>query len=142
MMTADELARTILAVPDIAGLTLTGGEPTVQSGGLLPVLTRVRQAGLSVMLYSGYELPELRRPSERALLRLTDIAVVGRYVAAQRDLTQPWRGSRNQKVLFLSDRYGPADLDTAAGRLEFHLYDSGDAVLTGFPEETWFEDAR
>ena len=133
----DELIALIEGVAGIEGVTLTGGEPFSQAGALVPVVRRLREFGLSVMIFTGYELDELRSPEQLQLLGLTDVLVSGRYVEAQRDETLTWRGSRNQRVSFLTERYGEDAMDQAAGmRLEFHLT-GAEASVTGFPEAGW-----
>lgn len=130
----DELVGAILATDGIEGLTLTGGEPFAQARGLAEVARQVRAAGLSVLAFTGYTLDELRRPAQQALLTHCDAVVAGRYVRDQRRLDLPWRGSANQQVHFLTERYGPADLDDGA-LVELHLGPDGRIAVTGFPPE-------
>ena len=90
------------------------------------------------MAFTGYELMELRHGSAQQLLNLLDVVVTGRFIEAKRTESLPWRGSANQEVVFLSNRYGPADL-VAGGekRLELHIDSSGAVVVTGFPDNSW-----
>ena len=118
--------------PEIEGVTLSGGEPFAQAEALLPLVKHIRAAGLSVMAFSGFEWAELTRvPVRRALLARCDVVVSGRYMATKRSLHLPWRGSSNQRIHFLSGRYGRNDIPLENG-CEWHL-DGGGAVLTGFP---------
>lgn len=124
------------AVPDLEGVTFTGGEPFAQAGALAALAARVQRRGLSVVIFTGYTLPELTSRDARKLLAHTDILVAGRY-----DRTQPldgrgWRGSNNQHVHFLTQRYGPEVL-TEATELEIHLHPDGSMSLTGFPGDEW-----
>jgi len=147
---AEELARVVLAVEGIEGITLTGGEPFVQAGGLLPFVRRVREAGLSVVAFSGFPLSRLLEagnanakeprpdPAAPALLQLVDLQVAGPYDRARR-ANLPLRGSSNQRLYFLTNRYTFEDLEDAP-ELEIHL-DGEHAALTGFPADTdeWLE---
>ncbi len=52
-------------LPDkIEGITLTGGEPLLQAEALLPLLIKVKNSGLSVVCYTGYDYDELQRDME------------------------------------------------------------------------------
>ncbi len=131
---ADLVAR-IRATPGIEGVTFTGGEPFAQARALAEVGRAVRAAGLSVFVFSGYELAELATEAHRALLAATDVLVAGRYVESDRAEGLPWRGSSNQRVHFLTARYGPAALDDAA-EVEFHIDPDGSLTVTGFPRSS------
>ncbi|MBL8491925.1 MAG: radical SAM protein [Rhodocyclaceae bacterium] len=127
-----DLAADILATDGIEGVTLTGGEPFAQAKALAELATRVRAAGLSVLVFSGYDLDELRRPEHLALLAVTDVLVAGRYVEERRVSGWMLRGSTNQRIHFLSERYSHADMDELA-EVEFHVGKDGTLTVTGFP---------
>jgi anaerobic ribonucleoside-triphosphate reductase activating protein len=137
----NELARTSVdaiwaCVEDargIDGITLTGGEPFQQAEPLCALLDRCRRQGLSAMAFTGYELDELTEPAQRALLDRLDVVVTGRYRADLRRLDLPWRGSSNQRIGFLTERYGLDDVPTERAS-EVHLASDGRVVVTGFPE--------
>ena len=132
LRSVDELAAIILATAGIEGVTFTGGEPFVQARALTALAERVRAAGLSVFVFTGYDVDELTRPEHLALLAVTDVLVAGRYIESQRAFSLAWRGSANQRVHFLSDRYGPAEMQEVA-EVEFHLGADGTLTVTGFP---------
>lgn len=48
----------------IEGITLTGGEPLLQAEALLPLLARVKESGLSVICYTGYDYDKLQKEME------------------------------------------------------------------------------
>ncbi|MDB4931950.1 MAG: radical protein [Myxococcaceae bacterium] len=130
----DLAARAIRA--GVEGVSLLGGEPFAQAAALARFAALVRAAGLSVMVYSGYTLAELRARSDAgvdALLAATDLLVDGRYVAALRTDARRWIGSTNQSLHFLTDRYAPGDA-CFSGRntVEIHLRD-GELVVNGWP---------
>ena len=126
-----DLAAEILATVNIEGITLTGGEPFQQAGPLADLAEAVRAVGLSVFAFTGYELDELALPDQQRLLRQCDVVVCGRYVAEHRDVVTPWRGSTNQSIHFISDRY---DASAAAdSTCEVHIGLDGQVVFTGFP---------
>ena len=128
----DDLAASILATEGIEGVTFTGGEPFAQARALSEVAREVRSAGHSVFVFTGYHLDELTRPEHRLLLAVTDVLVAGRYIEAERAVGLPWRGSANQQVHFLTDRYGPSDM-AEVPEVEFYIGVDGALTVTGFP---------
>lgn len=137
VVAVDALLGQIHATAGIEGVTFTGGEPFAQALSLAAVARAVRAAGLTVFVFSGYDLDEIQTSNERkVLLEHVDVLVAGRYVAEQRDLELPWRGSRNQQVHFLSERYGATDMLGAAS-VEVHIGADGAVTLTGFPSDNF-----
>ncbi len=127
-----DLADEILVTRGIEGVTFSGGEPFSQASALADLARRVRSAGLSVFVFTGYELRELRSPAHQLLLGLSDVVVSGRYVERERRASLGWRGSANQQVHFLTKRYGPNDRRRSP-EFEIHLDSAGNGVVTGFP---------
>ena len=81
------------------GLTFSGGEPFLQAAVLAKVAARFK---LPLVVYSGFTFEELldsRLPGVLDLMARTQLLVDGRYVAAERDLSLPFRGSRNQRLI-------------------------------------------
>jgi anaerobic ribonucleoside-triphosphate reductase activating protein len=122
----------------IEGITLLGGEPFAHADGADELAGRVQSRGLSVMVFSGYTIEELRadgteNPPVARLLAHTDLLVDGPYLREQPDTLRRWIGSRNQRIHFLSDRYREDDPrwsepDTLELRLE-----NGELTVNGFP---------
>lgn len=127
------LIEEILGVDGIEGVTFSGGEPFMQARGLAELARALRRGGLSILVFSGYTLEELVWDAARELLSLSDVLVAGRYIDSLKSLHLPWRGSANQRVHFLSGRYGPEDMEEAAD-VEIRIGKDGGLVLTGFPE--------
>jgi anaerobic ribonucleoside-triphosphate reductase activating protein len=139
----DDVVTDILRARDqqgIEGISLLGGEPTRQAKALRHVAAATRAAGLSVMIFSGYTLQELKDEGDvdvDALLSFTDLLVDGRYEESQRTTTRRYIGSDNQVLHFLSDRYRNDDARFAApNTIELRvLIDKGTGALTinGWP---------
>ena len=134
-----ELAEAIIVLKrnyrELEGLTVLGGEPFDQAAGLSIALAAIRREGLSTMIYSGHILETLeQRTGARELLRHTDLLVDGPYVEEEHDDSLIWRGSKNQRILCLTDRYCPADIDAAIARQRRSVFISishRDAVVSG-----------
>lgn len=139
------LSDWVLSQPDLEGITLSGGEPMLQAGALVALIDRLRtQADLGVVCYTGYTWETLQQQGntdQLALLDRLDLLIDGRFQAAeQADLL--WRGSRNQRLLALSDRYRPLlpqepEADRSAG-LEFGMDAAGTLFFSGVPPQADF----
>ena len=134
--TTTDLLAEILAIPEIEGVSFLGGEPTAQAAPVLDLARHVRAHGLSVMVFSGHTLAELRArhdPDIDALLAVTDLLVDGPYLREQPETRRRWIGSSNQVMHFLSDRYSPADPRfEQANTIEIRLDRTG-LVVNGWP---------
>lgn len=102
------LAEEIITLPEIEGLTFSGGEPMSQAAALTKLVDSVRaRRDLSIVCYTGFPLAYLRgkgTPAQQELIQRVDILIDGPYLR-QRHTTLRWRGSDNQQVHFLSPRY-------------------------------------
>jgi anaerobic ribonucleoside-triphosphate reductase activating protein len=131
-----ERIRAVQADEGIEGVTLLGGEPFAHAAGAALLAEEVQALGLSVMVFSGFLLEELRQspdPAVHALLNHTDILVDGPYVRELPETHRRWIGSTNQRVHFLSPRYVPNDPSwRLPNTLEIRLQD-GEVTINGFP---------
>ncbi len=126
VLSVDAVAAMVLATDGIEGVTYSGGEPTQQAAALAALSARLRAAGLTVFCYTGHTLAALRARDDAAtnrLLSLTDILIDGPYDPALAASLR-WRGSRNQRVHYLTDRYAalartpddaPAEVELTVG---------------------------
>ena len=92
----------------VEGITLMGGEPTAHAAGAARLAREVRARGLTVMVFSGFTIEELRGRGDPAiddLIAHTDILVDGPYDRERPDHERRWIGSTNQRIHFLTDRY-------------------------------------
>lgn len=125
---------------EIEGLTMLGGEPMLQAQGLSEVAAGAQHLGLSVMVFTGYTLQELRSdplPGTQNLLDHTDVLVDGRYVANLPEQHRAWVGSSNQRFHYLTARYDGSIERTDDGRqrVEVRLSASGGVELNGWPAD-------
>jgi anaerobic ribonucleoside-triphosphate reductase activating protein len=119
----------------VEGITLLGGEPFAHAPAAAALARAARERGLSVMVFSGYTIEQLREMPEPAvgeLLAHTDILVDGPYVREQPDTERRWIGSKNQRIHFLTDRYHFDEQWRQRNTLEIRLV-GGEISLNGFP---------
>lgn len=96
-----------LRIGQIDGISVLGGEPTEQAEGVTLLLEGTRELGMSTVVFTGrlyedlYRLPDL---AIQRLLRATDLLIDGPFVANEWDSSLRWRGSHNQRLLYLTPR--------------------------------------
>lgn len=143
IVAADELVERLgeaKAQFGIEGVTMLGGEPMLQAQGLGRVAAGAQGLGLSVMVFTGYALEELRRdplPGSDQLLHHTDVLVDGQFIAEQPELHRAWVGSSNQRFHYLSDRYDESIEWTGGGAqtVEVRFTDFGRVEVNGWPAD-------
>ncbi len=145
-MTAEDLYKWVESNHGIEGVTLSGGEPFEQDpDSLLVFLQKVKNdsRNLSVIAFTGYLLAELQDdPLKAPLLRYVDVLVDGPYVQ-ELNTGMGLRGSSNQKIHFLTDRYVHLQEELINGRrskLEIDLTQDGVIQVSGIPHRNFILD--
>lgn len=89
-------------------LCIMGGEPLCPDNLFLThlVISSVKEVlpDTKIYIWSGYTYEELAKQSDshmKYILTTADFLIDGPYIEAQRDITLPMRGSRNQRVIDL-----------------------------------------
>jgi anaerobic ribonucleoside-triphosphate reductase activating protein len=115
----------------IEGVSISGGEPFEQPEALLELLRLLRgRTGLSVLVFSGFTIDELRATDlGPEILSHVDVLIDGRYQAPMR-LARGLRGSRNQSIHLLTDRYTLAEVE-ATPVAEIRIDAHGNVTATG-----------
>lgn len=151
-MTPFELAKKIADIPEIEGVTFSGGEPMHQAPEVLTVMLHLAllRPELTAGMFTGYTKQELeagrygiyevpnRCDEEKAFLwrelqGYLDFAVMGRYNHLQPVEGQPLVSSANQQLVQLSSHYAAADFTEP--EVEIVIGDDGTSQVTGFPSE-------
>jgi anaerobic ribonucleoside-triphosphate reductase activating protein len=150
--TVEEVAERILACEGIEGVTFSGGEPFQQAGDLrrLCEYIKLRRPDFSIGVFSGYALQDLLcgrwhwkaldkdgwikgdRILFEAIKQFLDFAVFGRFRRTVACTDKPLCGSRNQEVVFFTNRYSLRDLEPQGYEVTISA-DGGHAIFTGFP---------
>jgi anaerobic ribonucleoside-triphosphate reductase activating protein len=128
----EELMLQITNTRDIEGVTILGGEPFDQYEDLLPLAKNIQNAGLTLMIYTGYELAEIRAKAQTEILAYTDILITGRYEQSKRNINLQWIGSENQEIHFLTAVYKNYMLQNS-NYVEVQIDEFGKIQLLGFP---------
>ncbi|MFQ6071919.1 MAG: 4Fe-4S single cluster domain-containing protein [Methanosarcinales archaeon] len=138
IISAEELAKKILSVKGIEGVTYTGGEPMMQSKALYFLSTILKPYNLSIVCYTGFTLEELyhlKDPYIKKLLDYIDILIDGRY-EEENKANLLWRSTSNQRVHFLTDTYiqYKALIENNATEIEFVINKDG-MTVTGILQQ-------
>lgn len=98
--------------PMITGITLTGGDPMYFAKELVPFLKLFKEKypDKDVWLYTGFTWGEIIHHQDmKKLAELCDVIIDGPFKIEERDITLPFRGSKNQRIIdckksFMMDR--------------------------------------
>ena len=84
------------------GITLSGGEPYMQQEACIALVKRIKSLWKhwNVWCYTGYTYEEVK---DEPLTKYVDVLVDGRFEIEKRDLLLRFRGSTNQRLLYLYD---------------------------------------
>ena len=139
--TAADLILKIIDRNDVDGLTITGGEPFLQSEKLVDVLTVLRPQIPDILIFTGYYLEELTGEAQRRMLGLADVIVDGPYEKDLNDGQAVLRGSVNQRMIILNeavrDRY---ETYLKEGRIIENFVYSGEVLSVGIHSESAMEN--
>ncbi len=88
------------------GLSLSGGDPLYPGNltGILKLVKRVKETypEKNVWLWTGYTIEELST-AQKEVIQYVDVMIDGRFELDKRDLSLPWRGSSNQRIIKLTN---------------------------------------
>lgn len=102
-MSVDSLLK-IIKDDDLSDVTFTGGDPFYQVEAFTALAKKIkRETDKTIWCWTGFTIEQIRASSHLSrLLEYIDVLVDGPYVEALRTTDLPWRGSSNQRVLFLN----------------------------------------
>ncbi|MEI4828725.1 anaerobic ribonucleoside-triphosphate reductase activating protein [Bacillus sp. FJAT-53711] len=90
----------------LTDVTFSGGDPFFQAAEVKAIAKAVKKMGKNLWIYTGYTLEEIQNSRNNdmiELLQYADVLVDGRFELAKRDLTLPFRGSSNQRIIRLKE---------------------------------------
>ena len=93
-----------LSKPYIKGLTLSGGHPLDPHNApeVLKIVKRVKMVfpNKDMWIYTGYVWEDIIKDDTlKEILKRTDVLVNGAYIDELRDISLPFRGSSNQRII-------------------------------------------
>lgn len=127
------LAELINGDDAIEGITVSGGEPFLQAEALYQLVCSVNKG---IIVYSGYTRNELINSDSvynSGIIENIDVLIDGEYIEELND-DKPFRGSSNQKIHFITDRYKEYYSDTRSRKTIVEKKD-GFFYLFGIPDK-------
>ena len=113
----DDIIGHILEILNANGikrnLSILGGEPMCKHNAdfiqLLIYWVKIRNPNIKIYLWSGYTLEQLQEKAKedeniKYILDNINMLAAGPFILAERDITLPFVGSRNQKVYFKNSK--------------------------------------
>lgn len=84
----------------ISGITYSGGDPMFLENReeILALTKEIKEKypNKNIWLYTGYNWEEVKN---EPVISYLDVLVDGKYIEEERDVSLPWKGSRNQRVI-------------------------------------------
>ena len=104
-ITCKEKILNLIGDKHIDGVTISGGDPLDQSEQALKELAKFlsnikkRYPEKSIWLYTGYFIEDLKNYPYKEVIKNCDVIIDGPYVKEKRNITIPFRGSTNQRII-------------------------------------------
>lgn len=132
-ISVNDLVKRITSYPNNEGITILGGEPFEQVEAIRNLISIVKKAGFTVMLYTGYEKEEFTSEM-KICYDLSDLVIAGRYRQDLRDVGLIWRGSTNQILESPTGFYDVSEFEEAQEVEVLVNHESGEITITGYPD--------
>lgn len=96
---------TLIKEDEFANVTFSGGDPFYQVDAVTELAKRIKaETNKTIWCYTGFTIEEIREnPNLNKLLPYIDVLVDGPYVEALRNTDLPFRGSENQRIIYIND---------------------------------------
>lgn len=104
-MTKEEIIKEIKK-NSLTDVTFSGGDPFFQATEIKELAKNVKDLQKNLWIYTGYTFEEIQNSQNNDMIELLDYADVlvdGRFELERRDLTLPFRGSSNQRIIRLKE---------------------------------------
>ena len=112
-MEVEELLN-IIKEDSMSNVSFSGGDPMYQAPAFTELAKRIKEeTGKTIWCWTGFTLEEVQAdPEMAAMLPWLDVLVDGPFILEQRDTDLLFRGSPNQRIIYL---HGQPDDDTIPG---------------------------
>ena len=134
LINIEELFEQIKNQKEIEGVTFLGGEPFEQAEALSLLSKMIKEINLSILTFSGNTYEELLKKNDihiNELLKYSDLLIDGGFEKDKFDLSRAWVGSKNQRYIFLSDRYTEMDIINIKNKVEMRIQKNGEIFMNG-----------
>jgi len=135
---AADLADAIINTPGIEGITISGGEPFLQSEALSELISKVKaRKDIGVIVYTGNDLKDIENED---LAKQCDMIIDGAYIDDLNDGLS-LRGSSNQNICLITERYSKEakSFYGVQGRKIELIFRDGQTMMVGIPDKKSLE---
>ena len=104
IVSVDELMKVILA-DEFSNVTFTGGDPLFQVEAFTSLAKRIKaETKKTIWCWTGYLYEDILEDKRLSMiLPYIDVLVDGPFIESQKDTTLYFRGSSNQRVIYLKE---------------------------------------
>lgn len=138
----NELLELIMNEKELTGVTLSGGEPFIQFDEVFRLIKVIKEnTDLDIIIYTGYKLNDLIKKYGNEFCEYIDILIDGEYIE-ELDHGEELRGSSNQKIHFLSNKYKKAVLkleESQKREIQFDILGNNELFMIGIPPKGFYE---
>ena len=138
----NELLELIMNEKELTGVTLCGGEPCIQFDEVFRLIKVIKEnTDLDIIIYTGYKLNDLIKKYGNEFCEYIDILIDGEYIE-ELDHGEELRGSSNQKIHFLSNKYKKAVLkleESQKREIQFDILGNNELFMIGIPPKGFYE---
>ena len=105
IVSVDELMKVILA-DEFSNVTFTGGDPLFQVEDFTSLAKRIKtETKKTIWCWTGYLYEDILEDKRLSMiLPYIDVLVDGPFIESQKDTTLYFRGSSNQRVIYLKEK--------------------------------------
>ena len=95
----------IVASEEFSNVTFSGGDPLFQIEAFTELAKMIKnKTNKTIWCYTGYTYEQVRESAKmRVILPFIDVLVDGRFVLEKRNTDLKFRGSENQRIIYLKD---------------------------------------
>ena len=96
---------TLIKEDEFANVTFSGGDPFYQVDAVTELAKRIKaETNKTIWCYTGFTIEDIREdPNLSKLLPYIDVLVDGPYVESLRNTDLPFRGSENQRIIYINN---------------------------------------
>ena len=102
----EDIIQSINSNPLLDGITFSGGDPFYQVEGFTELARRIKEeTGKTIWCWTGFLYEEILADSHLSmLLPYIDVLVDGPFIEAEKDTDLLFRGSSNQRIIYLTEK--------------------------------------
>ena len=104
-MEVDDLLKVILD-DEFSNVTFTGGDPLYQVEAFTELARKIKEkSDKTIWCYTGFTIEEIRADERLSMiLSYLDVIVDGPFIMEKRDTELLFRGSSNQRIIYLKEK--------------------------------------